>query len=237
MDSKKIIAHRINDILAIKGVKQKDLAKQLGVTDNTISYYCSGARTPSVSQIIQISKILDVSSDFLLGISPTVTKDQTVQSIVSQLGLPEYIIELLITWNNIQNIAKKEKEDLTSAEKLILNLVDDIFPMQENRYFLAQENFQTFITYILSAFCVDHDQTDRTANMLYNFYKARDALNNDRNYMPNSESETEEYIAVINKLYDFGMIPMLADDVGKWFLDSAFKSITIRVHNDIKEFG
>lgn len=68
MDTK-IIGQRINSALAYRNMKQKELAKAINVTDNTISYFCSGARVPTTEKLIQISKSLSVTTDFLLGLS------------------------------------------------------------------------------------------------------------------------------------------------------------------------
>ena len=65
----KIIGNRLCIILEINNVKQKELAKVLGVKDNIISYFCSGARKPNLEQIIEIAKYFNVSADYLLGLS------------------------------------------------------------------------------------------------------------------------------------------------------------------------
>lgn len=66
-DSTKIwIGEQINIALLKKNIKQKELAKAIGVTDNTISYFVSGSRTPNTEQIIEIAKFLGVSTDYLL---------------------------------------------------------------------------------------------------------------------------------------------------------------------------
>ena len=49
--TKKKIGQAINTLLAEQNKRQKDLAKELGVTDNTISYFVSGSRTPNLEQI------------------------------------------------------------------------------------------------------------------------------------------------------------------------------------------
>lgn len=67
MDAK-IIGQRINTALADRQMKQKELAAKIGVTDNTISYFCSGGRTPNTQQIIKIANVLGVTADFLLGL-------------------------------------------------------------------------------------------------------------------------------------------------------------------------
>lgn len=92
-----IIGQRINKALAFRNVKQKELAKELGVKDNVVSYWCSGTRTPNVQQIIQISKILNVSADYLTGISEAKTNDIEVKAICDYTGLTEDIINTLHT--------------------------------------------------------------------------------------------------------------------------------------------
>ena len=97
MDSK-IIGYRINAALASENKKQKELAKELGVTDNTISYFCSGKRTPNISQIVKIAKYLNVSADYLLGIEDGTTHDTT--ELMDSLGLSERVISFLQTNKN-----------------------------------------------------------------------------------------------------------------------------------------
>ena len=55
---------------------QRELAKQLNVQENIVSYWCKGNRTPNASQIIQIANYLNVSTNYLLGITKTATTDQ-----------------------------------------------------------------------------------------------------------------------------------------------------------------
>ena len=89
MNSKKVIGCRINTALALKNMKQKELAQKLGVTDNTISYFCNGERVPNTLQLIEISKILDVSADYLLGLSSESTTDKELSAVCEYTGLSE----------------------------------------------------------------------------------------------------------------------------------------------------
>lgn len=95
MNSENIIGKRINAALALRNIKQKDLAAHLNVIDNTISYFCSGKRTPNTLQIIQIAKFLDVSSDYLLGLSEHPTRDKDLGAVCQYTGLSEASIEFL----------------------------------------------------------------------------------------------------------------------------------------------
>lgn len=81
MEVKKELGSRITSALALRGKKQKELANAIGVTDNTISYYCSGSRSPNIEQLLNIADYLDVSTDYLLGrtsdpnLSPSATDE------------------------------------------------------------------------------------------------------------------------------------------------------------------
>lgn len=48
---------------------QKELAEKLGVSRYTIVRYESGKIKPDIENVIQLSKIFDCTSDYLLGIS------------------------------------------------------------------------------------------------------------------------------------------------------------------------
>lgn len=87
--TKKKIGTNINAALANAKLKQKDLAKELKVTDNTVSYWCSGMRTPNTEQIIQIAKFLKVSTDYLLGLSNVATTDAELKAVCEYTGLTE----------------------------------------------------------------------------------------------------------------------------------------------------
>lgn len=86
-DIKKTIGTRINALLAASNKKQKDLAKHLGVTDNTVSYYVNGARMPNVEQIIKIAEYFDTTTDYLLGVSNLKTADTDLKAVCEYTGL------------------------------------------------------------------------------------------------------------------------------------------------------
>lgn len=97
--TKMTIGQRINNALCSSNLLQKDLAKALGVTDNTVSYWCNGARTPNTEQIIQIARTLNVSSDYLLGLSDAATADMDMKAICDYTGLSEVSIKALTSYN------------------------------------------------------------------------------------------------------------------------------------------
>ncbi len=50
------------------GIKQKELAHSLGLTPTALNYYEKGKRTPSIEVLKQISSLLTISMDYLLGL-------------------------------------------------------------------------------------------------------------------------------------------------------------------------
>ena len=114
-----ILGERLRLSLRYSGVMQKELAAELGVTNNTVSYWCSGKRTPNVRQLVQISQYLDVTTDYLFGLSEHPFRseekvaDQTVKElkrIREQFLVPYTAIEDLIRF--INGASKSERPEI-----------------------------------------------------------------------------------------------------------------------------
>ncbi len=136
MDNKKVIGQRINSALAAANKKQKELAAALGVTDNTISYFASGKRTPNTEQIIKIAEFLNVSADYLLGLSDVQSTDIDTQAICKKIGCSEEVIEnLTFLYSGEKNIGgtifKKHKQKRVSTDFL-----DQFFSSPKLEHFL-----------------------------------------------------------------------------------------------------
>ena len=58
--------NRIKEVLIAKGETNKLLAKQLKVTETTVSTWCTNKRQPSVETIFQVAKYLKVDAGELL---------------------------------------------------------------------------------------------------------------------------------------------------------------------------
>lgn len=95
MITRKIIGQTINTLLAEQNKRQKDLAKELGVTDNTISYFVSGSRTPNLEQITTIADFFHVSTDYLLGRTNAKTQNADLRAICDYTGLSEAAVSEL----------------------------------------------------------------------------------------------------------------------------------------------
>lgn len=86
MTIKEKIGQVIGTLLTEQNKKQKDLAKELGVTDNTISYIVAGKRGPSLAQITTIARFFNVSTDFLFGYDYPGAQTEAVKCIIDFLS-------------------------------------------------------------------------------------------------------------------------------------------------------
>lgn len=67
---KLLFATRLRELRKEKGLSQVELGEHLGYGYTAISSYETGRNEPSYSDLIRICEILDVSADYILGISP-----------------------------------------------------------------------------------------------------------------------------------------------------------------------
>ncbi len=83
-DYNKAFPTTLRKLMTERNIKQKELADYLGITRQSISYYCDGSSSPDWETVANIATFFSVPSDFLLGL----TEDPSmVKSAVDELGL------------------------------------------------------------------------------------------------------------------------------------------------------
>lgn len=60
------IPRRLKGLLRANGMKQKDLAAEIGVTEATVARYLSGQRIPRATLIIRMARSLATTPDYIL---------------------------------------------------------------------------------------------------------------------------------------------------------------------------
>ena len=66
-----MLSKRIYEVRMSFGWTQVQLAQKLGVTKQTVSNWENDNIQPSIDMLIKLSKIFNVSTDYLLGLTPT----------------------------------------------------------------------------------------------------------------------------------------------------------------------
>lgn len=64
-----VFKERFNEVLKSSGKTQTQLAKELNVTKQCVNDYKKGKSMPSIETLYLLCKSLDVSSDYLLGLT------------------------------------------------------------------------------------------------------------------------------------------------------------------------
>ena len=63
-----MFSEKLKALRTAKKMIQKDLADKVGVAKSVVSFYESGDRFPSYDVLIKISRIFNVTTDYLLGV-------------------------------------------------------------------------------------------------------------------------------------------------------------------------
>ena len=61
------IGVRILPLMKKKGMTQRELANQIGVTETSISRYISGQRVPKANIVVYMADALNTTTDYILG--------------------------------------------------------------------------------------------------------------------------------------------------------------------------
>ena len=60
---------RLKEVLKENHLSQNAFAQKISMSQSVVNNYCSGKREPSLDVLISICKVLNVSADYLLGIT------------------------------------------------------------------------------------------------------------------------------------------------------------------------
>ena len=99
MNSK--LGDKILELCKQRGLKQRDLANKIGITEVSVSRYIRGTRVPNANIIKKMAEVLEVSAGEILG-----EKDKTEEESEK--------------FNNAYNTIKEIKDKLTVEEKMKL---------------------------------------------------------------------------------------------------------------------
>lgn len=70
------MTYRIKEMIAEKGISQKELSELTGITESAISHYVKGTRVPRGANLIKIAGVLGTTADDLLSGDKEMDKDR-----------------------------------------------------------------------------------------------------------------------------------------------------------------
>jgi transcriptional regulator with XRE-family HTH domain len=92
-----IFAARLMDSINDSGNTITSTATGVGLTQPTVTNYTNGTRVPKLDHLAMLAQFLNVSTDWLLGLSGTPTTDESMKTACKVTGLSEEGIETLRT--------------------------------------------------------------------------------------------------------------------------------------------
>lgn len=115
----------LRELMRERNATQQELAKELGKTRQSISYYCDGSSSPDWETIAKIAKAYSVSSDWLLGLSDVKTPHTDIKAVCEFTGLSEQAVTSLKAYSkkSVSFISEfLEKAEITHIALLYENL-------------------------------------------------------------------------------------------------------------------
>ncbi len=64
----KLFCERLKALRLEKNLSQPELAKLINVSNGIISFWENGVNEPTITNLIKLSKLFDVSTDYLVGL-------------------------------------------------------------------------------------------------------------------------------------------------------------------------
>lgn len=138
------LARRLRICLDNKGWNASKLAKKAKVSKSSISTYMNGDQRASISLIVKLAKALEVSSDFLLGLSDLESPKEDLKTVYKLTGLSD---EAIIALKEIYDMSKQEDRENKEFKpyKRTYNTINFLLA-HENRYklFIFLANYLFF---------------------------------------------------------------------------------------------
>jgi len=117
---------RLRKLMEKRGENQKALALELGVKQQTISYYRNGQSLPDATNLIKIARHYNVTVDYLLDLTDVMTPEIMLRSVCEYTGLSEGAI----TW-----FASLKSEPINTGGDLFRHL-NMIIESNQFQYFM-----------------------------------------------------------------------------------------------------
>ncbi len=107
---------RLKSLRENNGYLQKFVADKMGIRSNTLSGYENGTRSPDPDMVVELAKLYNVTTDYLLGHSddPNKTEDEELEEFINNVRVwykdePEDKEERLQMMKDMFEVFKKRK--------------------------------------------------------------------------------------------------------------------------------
>lgn len=135
-ETKLAFATRLNDLIDQQVLRQSDLSKMTGIATGTISGYRNGDKEPTITNLRKLAQALDVSADYLIGLSNVRSPNIDTQAICQKIGCSEDVV------NNLTNLYIECKKADKKSDGIYRSAISLL-----NKY-LSYPNTLEFLMYV-----------------------------------------------------------------------------------------
>lgn len=109
----------LRELIKEHSTTQQALADHLKKSRQAIAYYCDGSSSPDWETLVKIARYFSVSTDYLVGESPTKTPNVEIQAICKFTGLSEVSVMNLHT-------EAKDRDAIAALDRILSNDYADL---------------------------------------------------------------------------------------------------------------
>lgn len=120
-DYNNIFAVRLRELIKITGKKQQEIADSIGVSRQALNKWVNGETVPDIFSAAKIADLFNVSTDYLLGLSPTKSPDDKTKAACEVTGLEEEYIETL------KAAVTERRKNRNKYEKTSIDAINALF--------------------------------------------------------------------------------------------------------------
>lgn len=160
-----MIGERLKQLRIKNGLKQQELANMFGLSSGTISFYESEQRKPDIDFIVAVAKYFDVSTDYLLGLTNAIDKENIDISKVT--GLNDFSLTILEQSLKETNNAAAEVIDTVICGGDFLRFVNLINDKKEKKPTIDIDWSDICDKKLSDIFDMDIEQRTTILNMLF----------------------------------------------------------------------
>ena len=124
------LSDRVNLAMKRKGINKSKLKEMTQIAHGTIVAITNGERDNlnlNADTLYRLCKALDVTSDYLLGLTDTLSSSVELNSISDKIGLSPKSLENLISFKEMAEVNEGEEDLLNEFEVLDFILSDEYF--------------------------------------------------------------------------------------------------------------
>lgn len=109
------IGERISELRKDRGMKQKEIARELNVAVSTVSNYETDSHEPDLTNLCKLADMLGVSTDYLLGRTDIPTNINVLKESIHDMITKEEVIHML------EHLSKEDCAYLAKTMHLLYN--------------------------------------------------------------------------------------------------------------------